>query len=1281
MEEHEYITLIEWLCHQFYYNGMLNHVKQAYDAYPTSDHLKILLSLAYLLNGRVHDAIKESTNLVNNTEMSLPALLIQSFAHKINANTERSVVTQIDIKIRDERRKASATALSLSALVLLLYKKIDKAKDYADRAYKVNPRDINVLLAKGWVELYLQEEDSHAKTDYFEMILKIDAKHFNALLGSARYKQHRGDYMGAVSILNSLIVRYPKMSFPLVEKLINQLAMKDWEQVLETATRILTIDPNNLDAIKAQCIIALCKDGEYNEGLKHLQSFLRSLVLAEPKNVDLLIKNIQLFSCIACRNQSMLIELSKVTEKMLQHNSNCGELMVELGNLYVLLEKIKEAEHWYRSTVRIEESSFPALIGLAHCQLLDNSVNARVLARQQIDFLMEIQSTSVSPKLLYMSSILCEDDQKKGLQYLNMAAKVLLKDCEYIPYGYEYLKNLNPDLCMEIGKQHLTYFVHDTFSTTKESYETEKEPLIDLLEKLAEACPGLSSVLLILSKIKMQSGKLEEALTILKHLLDSVDSTNAQGHLLMAQILAYQGHYQLASQSLEVGLSYNFKIRDDPIYHVITGIIQKENGDLENCIKSFELAMSYTGLRRNKNIVEVTSISMQDKAILYLELISAYSKMKQFSEALTLMEDAMRQLQGTAEKGKATIGYANLYLDMGELEKAMECLAKVKPDEPYYVQAHTKLAEINLKYKKDRQAFAKCFRELVEHCPGPKTYSMLGDAYISIQEPERAIEAYEQALNQNPSDKAIIANKMGKALVKTHQYMKAIDYYKDVVKQAEYARFESDLQSLETRGQQLLLLAKVREKAGNIQAALSVLKEAKENQMRYMQRLTMASNIMEQKQVIADICLTMADHASSIRDYDQAILHYKEALSHKSADIKALLSLAKLYMQINNLDRCAQTCTSLLKADPNNEAASVMMADLAFRKVDFEAAAFHFRQLLLQKPTYWTALARLIEVSRRTGNMDDLDDWLSQAQVAMGSSNVEAGFYYCTGLLDWRMGKLNSALRNFNYARRDPEWGQQAIYNMIEICLDPDDDSSLSNEAFNDEDTEYQDSRTMALRTAYRLLQELNPKGSPHEMLTHRLLGNFFLLATKQKSNIEKALQDCTSLASQEALKDHVGPALGMATAHILLKQTPRARNHLKRVSKNVWTFEDAEYLERCWLLLADIYIQSSKYDLANELLKRVLQHNATCVKAHELSGYIAEKDQNYREASMRYAQAWKFGGKSKLSVGYKLAYCCLKGKSYADAIEACNEVLKQNPDYPRIRKDVLEKAINNLRT
>lgn len=85
---------------------------------------------------------------------------------------------------------------------------------------------------------------------------------------------------------------------------------------------------------------------------------------------------------------------------------------------------------------------------------------------------------------------------------------------------------------------------------------------------------------------------------------------------------------------------------------------------------------------------------------------------------------------------------------------------------------------------------------MVEHCPGPKTYSMLGDAYISIQEPERAIEAYEHALKQNPTNKVHIASKLGKALIKTHQYTKAINYYRDVMKQENFKSLKLDLAKL-----------------------------------------------------------------------------------------------------------------------------------------------------------------------------------------------------------------------------------------------------------------------------------------------------------------------------------------------------------------------------------------------------------------------------------------------------------------------------------------------------
>lgn len=351
--------------------------------------------------------------------------------------------------------------------------------------------------------------------------------------------------------------------------------------------------------------------------------------------------------------------------------------------------------------------------------------------------------------------------------------------------------------------------------------------------------------------------------------------------------------------------------------------------------------------------------------------------------------------------------------------------------------------------------------------------------------------------------------------------------------------------------------------------------------------------------------------------------------------------------------------------------------------MDFESAVFHFSQLLLAQPTYWTALARLVEVMRRSAALDEMPPFLNRAEQACNRPLEEAGLVYCKGLYEWYTGNPNAALRHFNTARKDSEWGQQSIFNMIEICLNPDGDLPNENSVDTAEDTEVKDSKLMALRTAERLLNELKPRpgGLDNEALNHRLLKNFLGLATRYKTNIETAIIDLTAIASQDEYKDHVGPILGLASGHILLKQSQRARNQLKRVAKNAWTFEDGEYLERCWLLLADLYIQSGKHDMAAELLKKVLKHNMSCVKAYELLGSVHEKEQQTRLAATQYEAAWRFGGKSKPAIGYKLAYNYMKMKRHADAIDVCQQVLKIHPDYPTIKKDILDKCRNNLRS
>ena len=46
------------------------------------------------------------------------------------------------------------------------------------------------------------------------------------------------------------------------------------------------------------------------------------------------------------------------------------------------------------------------------------------------------------------------------------------------------------------------------------------------------------------------------------------------------------------------------------------------------------------------------------------------------------------------------------------------------------------------------------------------------------------------------------------------------------------------------------------------------------------------------------------------------------------------------------------------------------------------------------------------------------------------------------------------ALKHFNKARKDSDWGTMAMYNMIEICLNPDSDT-IGGEVFDAVDLDH----------------------------------------------------------------------------------------------------------------------------------------------------------------------------------------------------------------------------------
>jgi tetratricopeptide repeat protein 21B len=91
------------------------------------------------------------------------------------------------------------------------------------------------------------------------------------------------------------------------------------------------------------------------------------------------------------------------------------------------------------------------------------------------------------------------------------------------------------------------------------------------------------------------------------------------------------------------------KIRDNPLYHLIFGIVLKTQQNFEECLKSFKMAMTICGfynitnaeesnLRAQKGNAEKNALGLADLVTLFLEMIDTYVVMHENTEASKLMQ-------------------------------------------------------------------------------------------------------------------------------------------------------------------------------------------------------------------------------------------------------------------------------------------------------------------------------------------------------------------------------------------------------------------------------------------------------------------------------------------------------------------------------------------------------------------------------------------------------------------------------------------------------------------
>merc|ERR1719181_1771889 len=219
----------------------------------------------------------------------------------------------------------------------------------------------------------------------------------------------------------------------------------------------------------------------------------------------------------------------------------------------------------------------------------------------------------------------------------------------------------------------------------------------------------------------------------------------------------------------------------------------------------------------------------------------------------------------------------------------------------------------------------------------------------------------------------------------------------------------------------------------------------------------------------------------------------------------AILSLARLHLVRGELEMAQTQCTTLMRVDPGSQEASMMLADLMLQKSEWEAAIYHFQQLLEKTPAHFKAMVKLLQLLRRAGRLKEASKFLKQAERSSPRAALEPGFRFCQGLLHRYMNDPRAALKALNMARRDPEWGELAVQNMVEIYLNPENETNW-DEVVLDQRPANQE----AVVAAEKLLHEMTR--SPRQ----QVLEAYTLVASRQKTAIEKAIASLLDLLNVE---------------------------------------------------------------------------------------------------------------------------------------------------------------------
>ncbi|CEF66648.1 Tetratricopeptide repeat protein 21B [Strongyloides ratti] len=1262
---------------------------------------------------KVSIAIRQLNSLKGNDDYKCSVLTLLKIAYESEKEKDITTIKELEKEIQKSSNNINDKDLYLLGIILISEGIPQQFRKYLKQSnYDSMEQDLISLF--GWLEYYDKHDVAQA-TKYFNKISSNNDEKIiypDIYLGKVRMYQDMRYYDEMIQILSECLSHYSSFMPGHIELTRSWMINRNWEKVYDSIQTANLVSNGSVFIHFVEVIYTILIKGQYSLYESVLMDLYDSIETFEKGNVIILEKICKLLLSVMLDNDNLIDYTEKFINKLLEIDESI--IYKKLKCQFLLKKKYyKESFEIAKDIMNNYTGDDPEiLLILVQCYI---KLGKKKDARYQLDFSKasnnKVQDSSM---YYYLEAYIIKMEGKPYDVIYSVLCTAIEKHTEKlyrINYGINYFIEINCDFLIDIG---YLLFEISPLTPTKTYTESLKQ-VVKVISLIHDNFPGIDRAVYLLAKGQYLQCEIDEAENLLNKCIEKSHQI-AEIHLLMAQIQVEKKNLDSASKYLDIGLSLNFKVKDHPLYYLTKALLLKKSNQIDQSITLLKQAMKLPTF--DGSIIEKPdslSVSDSDRIAIYLELINSLQIQNNIHEADIIMNRAMQRWKGKPEEQQLFLMSAQLKISRGDCDGGIDILNTITPDQPNYQAAQIKLAEIYLQEKKDSAKFAKCYKNILSSNPSVKTYIMLGDAYMSIQEPLKAIEVYETAMKKNSKD-FMLAEKIGTAYVKCFMFHKAINFYETALKNSKQSKmrlcyvelllkmgnyekcekvlkegFEkysevNDINTLKDHISYYMMLSKLHLEINNWEEAANDLGQAKRLQSEVISKATTEGyNMQEEILKASNICSKIADLYNSKREYSKAAEMYKEAVAMNGQDIKSMIALARIYMATGRFQQCHTQCQAILTRDRYNDDATLMMADLQYQNNKPSEALIHYTQLLDRNPSQYHALARCIELCKRTGDIEQAEKYLKSVVDINPRATMDCGYNYCKGLNEWYSGEPNAALQAFNRAKRDIEWRESAIYNIIEICLNPDNEIiggeiyDVEGESNNEESNRY-----YGAKSAQQFLDEI--KGRPQDEGRYELMSNFILMSTTNKASIQVALNNFLNMLVEKEPSTltqqciNVGAILGSARCYLALKQQPKAKQQLKSILNYPWNLEEADYLQQCWLLLADIYIKQGKGEQASNVIKTIIKYNSSCIKAYELMAYTKEKEQKFYEAAFNYEKAWKLSKCRNVNVGFKLAYTHMKCKKFFHSIHICQQILEKYPDYPRIKTEILDKSRAGLR-